>query len=150
MLIKALHAYSVKGFDIIVLICNNWTKERKDQMEERENMTPFQMFLVDKFLDFQNQKKRPVSDNEFSRWLGVSAGSFNAWINANRTPDFGNAVKLSARLGPEVFDLLGFPRIVASRSPQLRYIVEFWEELDTEMKDLIYNHVKEEVVKRGK
>ena len=72
-------------------------------MEERENMTPFQMFLVDRYLEYQNQKRRPVSDNEFARYLGVNAGSFNQWINGSRTPDFANAVKLSVKLGPEVF-----------------------------------------------
>ena len=118
-------------------------------MEERENMTPFQMFLVDKYLDYQNQKRRPVSDNEFARHLGVNAGSFNQWINGSRTPDFANAVKLSAKLGPEVFDHLGYPRVVASRNPQLRFIIEFWDRLDVETQKLIYEHVREEAEKAG-
>jgi len=116
-------------------------------VEERENMTPFQMFLVDAYLDYQNKKRRPVSDNEFARHLRVNAGSFNAWINGSRTPDIGNAIKLGEKLGPEVYDLLGYPRIIGTRNLQLQYIAEYWEELPEEIKVLIYEHVKEEVVK---
>lgn len=117
-------------------------------MEERDHMTPFQQFLVDAYLDYEGKKRRKVSDNEFARWLGVNTGSFNAWINGSRTPDFANTFRLSEKLGPEVFDLLGFPRVLSSRDQKLRFIAEFWESLDSEMQNLIYDHVREEVAKK--
>jgi hypothetical protein len=114
---------------------------------EREDMTPFQAFLVDKFLEYQNQKKRPVSDNEFARYLHVNAGSWNQWINGSRSPDFYNALKMSEKLGPEVFDLLGFPRVITSKSAELWHIVEVWDQLDTVTQKNIYDQVKEKIEK---
>lgn len=93
--------------------------------------------------------KRRVSDNEFSRYLGVSASSFNQWINGNRTPDLANAARLARRLGPRVFDVLGFPQIVDADNPDLQYLIRNWDYLDAETQKQIHDHVVEVISGRS-
>ena len=117
-------------------------------MEER--LTAFQQFLTDKIIEWEMGNRKQVSDNAFARYLGVSTGSWNQWKNGNRTPDFSNACKLARKLGPEVFDLLGFPRVIAANNPQLEFIVKVWDQLDTDTQNVIHEHVMEEVQKKHK
>jgi hypothetical protein len=114
---------------------------------ERENMTPFQQLLVDYTLELQNKKGRLIGDTEMARHFKVNYGSYNAWVNGTREPDMSNAIKIAEKIGPQVYDVLGLPRVVSSRNPQLRFIVEYWDRLDSDIQKIIYDHVREEAEK---
>jgi transcriptional regulator with XRE-family HTH domain len=117
-------------------------------MEEQERLTSFQTLLTEAYFEYVEKHtsayKRKVGDSEFARWLGVSVGSYNQWINGNRTPDYENAIKLASKLGPEVFDILGFKRVAFSYDPQIIFIADKWRLLDDETKKQIIEHIREE------
>jgi hypothetical protein len=117
-----------------------------------EKITEFQQLLNDAYLEYITKtKRRRASDNDFARWLGVSPSNLNQWINGNRTPDLTNAVRLSVKIGPVVFDVLGYPRMIDTiHSPELRFIVDNWHLVDDETKQQIHEHVKEIVDDYGK
>jgi transcriptional regulator with XRE-family HTH domain len=98
----------------------------------------------------ENKGTRRVSDNEFARWLGVSPASFNQWINGNRTPDLENAAKLAKRLGPRVFDVLGYEEVQFIEDPELKFVSRNWKHLDSETRLQIYNHVEEVINEQSK
>ena len=104
----------------------------------------FQELLTEAYMEYiESRGKRRVSDNEFARWLGVSPASFNQWINGNRTPDLENAAKLAKRIGPRVFDVLGYEEATLIEDPELKFITRNWNELDNETRKQIYDHVAE-------
>jgi transcriptional regulator with XRE-family HTH domain len=103
-------------------------------MEDQGKLIKFQNLLLEAYLNYERERNRKVRDNEFAKWLGVSANSFNAWINGNRIPSYDNAIKLSRRLGKEVFSVLGFPPVTIANYPDLIFLVEHWEEFDNEVK----------------
>jgi len=109
-----------------------------------EQLSALQELLTEAYSDYlANTGRRRVSDNEFARWLGVSPASFNHWINGNRTPDFESAMKLSKRLGPRIFDVLGYPEVASSNDPDLQYIVRHWRHIEPDIRREIYEHVVE-------
>lgn len=124
-------------------------------MEEQERLTQFQELLTEAFLDYSekhtNKFKRKVSDTEFARFLGVSTGSFNQWINAARVPNYSNAIRIAMRLGPDyanrIFDILGYERIPIAKDDWLLFIVEYWGLLKHEVQIQIVEHVAEETGK---
>jgi len=107
-------------------------------------LNTFQEYLFDKRMEYEQARKRRVSDNEYARHLQVSAGSYNQWINGNRLPSYENAVKLSRILGKEIFDVLGYDRPGSEyKSPYLVYIIDNWKALPENTKKEIFDHVKE-------
>lgn len=95
-----------------------------------EEMTDFQILLADAFEDFRKiTRRRNPSDADFARWLGVKPGTFNTWVNENRTPDLGNVIILKQRLGYKVFDVLGMKRVYVPDDPKLVYVIEKWDRL---------------------
>ena len=113
-------------------------------MEEAEKLNSLQELLTEKYLEYVNQRRRKVGDNEYARYLGVSVGSYNQWINGNRLPSYDNVIKLAAKLGPRVFDVLGYERVMVVADPQLIFIAERWRLLDNETREQIKDHVREE------
>jgi hypothetical protein len=49
---------------------------------------------------------------EFSDWLGIPRPLLSRYLNGSRIPKHSNADLMAARLGPEVYEVLGF------RSPE--------------------------------
>jgi hypothetical protein len=113
-------------------------------------LSVFQELLQEAYRGFlDQQKKHRVSDGEFARWLGVKQSTFSHWISGDREPDFASAIQLSKRLGPRVFDALGYPRVVELEHGDIKFIVDNWPYLDTETRKQIYDHVREETEKQG-
>jgi transcriptional regulator with XRE-family HTH domain len=110
-----------------------------EQPDDVLELTPFQNFLLDAYAHYVSRtRRRKTTDTQFSMWLGVSPVTYNAWVNGTRKPDLASALKLSDKLGLEVFDVLGFPRVYAVDDPLLRLIVEEWENLNEETKTAIH------------
>lgn len=113
-------------------------------MEESEKLNALQALLTEKYLDYVNQHRRKVGDNEFARYLGVSVGSYNQWINGNRLPSYDNVIKLAAKLGPRVFDVLGYDRVMVIADPEIIFIAERWGLLENDTRKQIIEHIREE------
>lgn len=118
------------------------------KMEEQEKLNSLQTLLTEAYLDYVNQRRRKVGDNEFARYLGVSVGSYNQWINGNRLPSYDNVIKLAAKLGPRVFDVLGYERVMVVADPQLLFIAERWGLLEHDIREQIIDHIREETTER--
>ena len=120
-------------------------------MEEAEKLNQLQALLTEAYLMYVNQHKRKVGDNEFARYLGVSVGSYNQWINGNRAPGFDNCIKLAAglsKLDPDfshrLFDILGYDRVAVVADPQIQFIADRWRLLDNDTRKQIIDHIREE------
>lgn len=92
-------------------------------------------------------KKRRVSDKDFARWLNIPPSSLSGYVNGNYIPDYANAIRMSERLGREFMEHLGYGYTVQIRDPKLKFVVENWSDLDSELRNIIFDHVKEEVNK---
>lgn len=100
-------------------------------MVDEQELSAFQNLLLDAYAkQVAKAKRRKMSDTQFAQWLGVNAAAYNTWINGTRKPDVSSAIKLAEKLGPEVFDALGYPRVYQIDDPELKFIVENWEALD--------------------
>jgi len=119
--------------------------ETEDNSEEFENLNDLQKLLNQAFMEFVTKtKRRQASDNDFARWLEVTPSSLSQWINGNKKPDLNNAIKLARKLGPSLFDALGYPRMIDTiGNPELRYIIDNWHLLTTETQEWIFEHVQE-------
>lgn len=116
-----------------------------------ENKTSeFQDFLMTAYNQYSERKKawRP-SLTEFARWLGVSPASLDHWLLGSRVPDLANAIKLSDRLGPRVYELLGYPRMLVLNDPKLRMLVDSWEVLGDDARRQILSIIERETGATG-
>ena len=114
-------------------------------MEEAEKLNQLQSLLTEAYLEYVNQHRRKVGDNEFARYLGVPVGSYNAWINGNRLPSYDNVIRLAVKLGPRIFDILGYDRVMVVADPQIQFIADQWRHLERDTRDQIIEHIKEEI-----
>jgi transcriptional regulator with XRE-family HTH domain len=107
-------------------------------VDDDVRINDFQDFMLGEYAKFaERRKKIRPSMNEFGRWLGVKVTSLDHWMNGNRVPDLANAIILSERLGPRVFDVLGYPPLFRITDPKLRYVILNWEELTDEQRGRI-------------
>lgn len=118
-------------------------------MDDGEKLNALQELLMEAYVDYVSRHKRKVSDNEFAKYLGVSGASYNQWVNGNRLPSYDSALQLAKKLGPRVFDILGYERIAVSNIPEVMFIAENWRYLDGETRNQIIEHITEEVQKRA-
>lgn len=82
-------------------------------------------FLNHKFLEWMQKGGRPRSQADFTRWLGVPPTSYSNWINESRLPVGENVHKLAAKLGPQVYDIVGIPRLMPVE-PKVKFLVDAW------------------------
>lgn len=120
-------------------------------MDEDEKLTQLQELLTEAYVRYITQKQRGVKENAFARFLGVKPGSFNAWSNGNRAPNYPNAILLASGLskidkdyGVRVYDILGYNRVPDVSDPDLLYVIDHWSELDDETRKQIFEHTREE------
>lgn len=83
-------------------------------------MIVYNLFMVDKFRDLLRQKHIDrvnelgfvISQAEYAEWLGIDRVVFNRHYNGRRTPKADDPILhvYAAKLGPEVYDLVGAAR----------------------------------------
>lgn len=88
----------------------------------------FRQFLENKYLDWQKETGGRKTVQEFANFLGVHQSTVSTWWNGDRLPQGENIVKLSLKLGLEVYDVLGLERPDAD----LYYIQQNWEQFTPE------------------
>lgn len=113
-------------------------------LEDQEKLTRFQEFLLDARIDYERRRRNVVRDYEFARWLGVSVNSLSAWMKGLRYPSYDNSIKVSRKLGKEVFYILGYPPVTIAYSSELVFICDRWERMSSESKQQIIGHIADE------
>ncbi len=89
------------------------------------NRPPFAKWLEGKYLEWQFSGGSRRTQTEFAEWLGISQPLVNRYMNGNGVPTAINVDRIAARLGLEVYDLLGLAR----PDPDLQYIIANWDKL---------------------
>src|SRR5512139_2351207 len=118
-------------------------------MNDEDKLNALQEFLMEAYVEYVSQRRQKVSDNQFAKYLGVSAASYNQWLNGIRLPSYDSALQLAKKLGPQIFDILGYERIAVSADPAIMFIAEKWRYLDNETRKQIIEHIEEELQKRA-
>lgn len=67
-------------------------------------------WLFNEFLEWQKKEGSRKPQARFAKYLGVKPSTFSMWITGKQDPDPYNADKIAAKLGPEIYDLLGLAR----------------------------------------
>ena len=81
-----------------------------DKLIKSEKMD-FSSWMMEKFKEWeQDQPRGRSSFTAFARYLGVKQPSLTRWMAGDNPPDAGNIQKLSEKLGPEIYEILGFAR----------------------------------------
>jgi len=93
----------------------------------------FPELLEQKFLAWQHSSGKRKTIQDFAAFIGVSQPILSHWLNGTRRPGPESLRLLSAKLGPEVYDVLGLQR----PDPDLAYIAEHWEQLDPAKRRLL-------------
>jgi len=94
---------------------------------------PFSQFLERKYLEWQIDVGKRISQAEFAKLIGISRASLTMWMNGDHLPDRENAGKLASFFGPEVFDVLNLPR----PDPDLQTLSRLWPNLPAETRHAI-------------
>ena len=67
----------------------------------------FQQWLLQKYLDWQAEQGKPMTETKFAQYLGVRQQSLSGWLRGYYKPNGYKAINaLVAKLGPEVYTLL--------------------------------------------
>lgn len=67
-------------------------------------------WLKTKMIEWINQEGDIKSSKQFASYLGVSYNLLIRWMNEGGLPGNENVIKLGNRLGPEIYDILGWER----------------------------------------
>jgi transcriptional regulator with XRE-family HTH domain len=76
-------------------------------------------WLNQQFLKWEQGRGRRATVTEFARHLGVTQQSLSSYMSGAYLPRGANLGKIAARLGPEIYDLVGAPRSVAVDDPAM-------------------------------
>ncbi len=72
--------------------------------------------------------KRRAKLVEFAQWLDVDYSAFSLWKDGHRLPSGQNVHKIANKLGPKIYDVMGFTR----PDDLLSQIISAWDELEPE------------------
>jgi hypothetical protein len=82
-----------------------------------------------------------ASQNEFANWLDIDATHLSILMGGKRFCTRATAEKLSDKLGPRVFDLLGYPRRMPREAVLIR-IVEEAADLDNAQREAVLDFIQ--------
>lgn len=85
----------------------------------------FEDFLQNAYLEYARKRGRMTSAAEWAKYLGVSNASLSTWMNGIREPTGKNIHRLSDKLGPRVYDILGQPRLMPD-DPDFNLMADLW------------------------
>jgi len=71
---------------------------------------PVANWLMKRYLSWQQKEDELKNINEFAEYLGVSQPTLSMWLGGSHLPSKHSADLLAAKLGPEIYDLLGLAR----------------------------------------
>ena len=100
----------------------------KNTIISMETVKDVSKWLDKKFLDWQYEQGGSRTLTEFAEWLGIPQSSLSNYMTGFRMPNEKAAYKLGAKLGWDVFDLLGLQR----PDPLLQLITRLWDDIPEE------------------
>ncbi len=119
------------------------------ELELEVEMDEVQAYLNNKFLEFQNRVGHPVRESWYAiNRAHTSPGTWSSWTHGRRKMDYASTIMLSTtdEFGMEIFEVTHYPPVVAIKDTKLLYVVRNWNNpAMAEIRDIIYEHVKEEV-----
>lgn len=97
----------------------------------------FSVFFKRKFLDWQIERGDTSTWEEFAEHLGISRQDASRYKLAQNIPDGDNVYKIAAKLGDEIYEILGIAPLV--KDPRLRQINKLWELLSEEIREALFD-----------
>lgn len=96
-------------------------------------------WLENKFIAWMSETGRHRTVSEFAAWLDIPRPLLSRYLNGQRQPSRENVDKIAARLGPEVYDLLGLQR----PDPRIQRLVSAFDALDEEGKEELLQYAEQ-------
>jgi transcriptional regulator with XRE-family HTH domain len=104
----------------------------------------FSEFLLSKLQDYEKEKGRRVTLDNFAEYIGVSRPLVSYWLKGT-IPSLENIQILANRFGPAVYDVLDLPR----PNPYLQKINQVFERLSEEHQRKLAEDAEQYVVKNN-
>jgi hypothetical protein len=79
-------------------------------MSKQEELASIAAWLNRAFIDFQAERGRRRTIRDFSEYLDVDYSLLTKWLKGVAAPGNENVIILANKLGPEIYDLRGWPR----------------------------------------
>ena len=98
-------------------------------------------FLFQKFLEWQKESGQRRSVKDWAIYLDVPQTSLSTWMNGPYLPKGAGLSKLAAKLGPEIYDVLGMTR-PGPLDPGLQEIIDNWPNLSEEQREGILSTLR--------
>ena len=96
-------------------------------------------WLDRKFLDWQYQQGGTRTLLEFADYLGIKQSTLSHYLSGRRMPNEAAAHLIAAKLGDEIYDLLGMQR----PDPMLREMTKHWDQLSDEQQKRLLEYARE-------
>jgi transcriptional regulator with XRE-family HTH domain len=74
----------------------------------KRRMSQQSEYLLDEFRKWEHTMGRRQSVSDFARYLDVSNESLSRWMRGDSIPNYANTVKMSKKLGDEIFAVMGY------------------------------------------
>lgn len=105
----------------------------------------FSQFFEMKYLEWQTKQGGRKTVSEFAEWLGIAQTTASTYMHGKRKPEGDTLIRLSEKLGIEIYDSLGLPR----PDEDLYYLQSIWDQLPAEARRLLREkgeeyHIKNE------
>ncbi len=94
-----------------------------------------------KFAERQAAQGQPMTRRAFADYLGLDPTYLHKFMQGKNHPGRANVIKIAARLGPEIYDLLGLER----PEPDLEYVLAQWEALSASARRAITDLIAREI-----
>lgn len=99
-----------------------------------EDKNAFAKWLEIQYIDWMKDRGEVSSQREFASYLELDPMNLSNYINSKRKmPDPVSIAKIAAKLGPEVYDVLGLAR----PDPDLKRLTAIWHKLSERTKEKI-------------
>jgi len=91
-------------------------------------MPTFSEYLLENLQGLERQQGHRVTLDVFATYLGVKRPILSLWMSGKARPSFDSVRVIAEKLGPEIYDILEFPR----PDPDLQALTRIWPYLSEE------------------
>lgn len=111
---------------------------RSDAVKRQEELRDF---MMDFWLRLQAERRVNITQNELANIVGWSVNVMSRVMRASGLPSLENTIQASKVVGPEIFDIIGYPRL-AYDDPEFRVVMETWPTLSQDERRKIVANLK--------
>ena len=119
---------------------------RKSKVEVQRGQMKFSSWLLERYLEWQNELGELKSITEFAAWVGVSQPVVSKYLHGKGEPGEDNAYQFYLKYGEEIYEILDM------EPPDffLRYVQASWHLLPEGTKEEIKEIVKKSLEDSGR